>query len=50
MGSAMTPRQWARLARERGYHRQAKAWDAYADEQERNRPVDGKTLAAGGDR
>lgn len=50
MGSAMTPRQWAQLARSRGYLQHAKAWEAYADEQERNRPVDGKTLAAGGDR
>jgi hypothetical protein len=42
-----TAREWARDARAKGYHAQAKAWEAVADEEERNRPKDGKSLAAG---
>jgi hypothetical protein len=48
--SKMTPREWAQLARARGYSQHAKAWDEYADQLDRERPIDGKSLAAGYDR
>lgn len=54
MGSSVKPemtahraRQMADGARIKGLRDAAKAWDDYADMIDRNRPIDGKTLAAG---